>query len=168
MLTRDQGAADRGEYRQAAGIVRSKRLDRLRLPLPVPAFANERRDNRRRPCRLGHDCRAGTVYRLVRWPTRFLESWHDRSCDLSRRDADTRHRHLGGDLWHPAGRAAAILMRDDRLRLPLPAPSSIRFHCFNKSVSSLIRVRRRLLSSGVVSLHEHPSAETPVLRRPLS
>jgi hypothetical protein len=54
--------------------------DRLRLPLPAPAFANERRDNRHRPCRLGHDCRAGTVYRLVRWPTRLLESWHDRSC----------------------------------------------------------------------------------------
>jgi hypothetical protein len=69
----------------------------------------------------GHDCRAGIAYRLVRWPTRLLESWHDRSCDLSRRDADTRHRHLGGDLWHPAGRAAAILMRDERLRLPLPS-----------------------------------------------
>ncbi len=31
---------------------------------------------------------------------------------------------------------------------------SKKVHCFNKSVSSLIRARRRLLSPGVVSLHE--------------
>jgi hypothetical protein len=38
----------------------------------------------------------------------------------------------------------------------------------NKSVSSLISARRRSLSSGVVSLHECPSLETPILRRPFS
>ena len=31
------GHADRGEYRQAAGVVRAKRLDHLRLVLPAPA-----------------------------------------------------------------------------------------------------------------------------------
>jgi hypothetical protein len=36
--TSGQGAADGGEYRQAAGVVRPKRLDRLRLPLPAPAL----------------------------------------------------------------------------------------------------------------------------------
>jgi hypothetical protein len=29
-----------------------------------------------------------------RWPMRLLGSWHDGSRDLSRRDADTRRRHL--------------------------------------------------------------------------
>jgi hypothetical protein len=120
LLSRDEARRIAANIAKLRELLGRKRLDRLGLPLSAPAFANERRDNRHRPCRLGHDCRAGTVYRLVRWPTRLLESWHDRSCDLSRRDADTRHRHLGGDLWHPAGRAAAILMRDDRLRLPLP------------------------------------------------
>jgi hypothetical protein len=32
-----RGAPDRGQYRQAAGAVRSKRLDHLRLRLPAPA-----------------------------------------------------------------------------------------------------------------------------------
>jgi hypothetical protein len=31
------GAEDRGEYRQAAGVARSKRLDCLRAPLPEGA-----------------------------------------------------------------------------------------------------------------------------------
>jgi hypothetical protein len=38
---------------------------------------------------------------------RLLGSRHDGSRDLTRRDADTRRRHLGRALWHRAERAAA-------------------------------------------------------------
>jgi hypothetical protein len=45
-----RGAADRGEYRQAAGVVRSKRLDHLRQPIspiaPRPVAKSRRASNR--------------------------------------------------------------------------------------------------------------------------
>jgi hypothetical protein len=58
------GAADCGEYRQAAGTVRSKRLDRLRLNSVLPpqyrvldgqqAFPSFERHNPKRTCLLAY------------------------------------------------------------------------------------------------------------------
>ena len=70
-------AADRGEYRETAGVVRSKRSDRLRLPLPAPAekadcaeAGGEQLDRHRATSRCNEREPAALTTRLVRLGSR--------------------------------------------------------------------------------------------------